>query len=198
MTSAVLSFLLRRHRRHGFSSPGILTRYLSTASPQSQEPDSKPHPATSSLSARLSFVFDHLDSLDREREAKDQALQRLRSWNQSHPPQPSVSTSDPPLEDKEKEESVADVFKRDVELVHPWPEWIELMERLAGQKYFELGMKPKDEEQFAKDVGIDLSGIRDDTGYDFSRDWITVRNACMNFGRDRFDILRYTCFLIIL
>lgn len=93
---------------------------------------------------------------------------------------------------------MADVFKRDVELVHPWPEWIELMERLAGQKYFELGMKPKDEEQFAKDVGIDLSGIRDDTGYDFSRDWITVRNACMNFGRDRFDILRYTCFLIIL
>ncbi|KAH7654976.1 Ran binding protein zinc finger-like protein, partial [Dioscorea alata] len=168
----------------------ILTRRLSTASSQPQEPDSKPHPASSSLSARLSFVFDHLDSLDREREAKDQALQRLRSWHQSHPPQPLVSTPDPPLEDKEKEESVADVFKRDVELVHPWPEWIELMERLAGQKYFELGTKPKDEEQFAKDVGIDLSGIRDETGYDFSRDWITVRNACMNFGRDRFDILR--------
>ncbi|KAM0951099.1 putative Zinc finger, RanBP2-type [Dioscorea sansibarensis] len=189
MTSAFLSFLLRRHRRHSFSSPRILTRGLSTASPQPQDPNSNPHPATSSLSARLSFVFDHLDSLDRERQAKDQALQRLRSWHQSHPPQPSVLTPDPPLEDKE-EESVADVFKRDVELVHPWPEWIELMERLAGQKYFELGTKPKDEEQFAKDVGIDLSGIRDGTGYDFSRDWITVRNACMNFGRDRFDILR--------
>ncbi|KAJ0976226.1 hypothetical protein J5N97_018191 [Dioscorea zingiberensis] len=187
MASAFLSLLFRR-RRHGFSSPRILTRRVSTTAPQPQEADSKPHPATSSLSARLSFVFDHLDSLDREREAKDQALHRLRSWHQSHPPEPSVP--DPPLEERGKEESIADVFKREVELVHPWPEWIELMERLAGQKYFELGTRSNDEDQFAKDVGIDLSSIRDETGYDFSRDWITVRNACMNFGRDRFDILR--------
>ncbi|KAJ0976200.1 hypothetical protein J5N97_018165 [Dioscorea zingiberensis] len=187
MASAFLSLLFRR-RRHGFSSPRILTRRVSTTAPQPQKADSKPHPATSSLSARLSFVFDHLDSLDREREAKDQALHRLRSWHQSHPPEPSVP--DPPLEERGKEESIADVFKREVELVHPWPEWIELMERLAGQKYFELGTRSNDEDQFAKDVGIDLSSIRDETGYDFSRDWITVRNACMNFGRDRFDILR--------
>lgn len=74
-------------------------------------------------------------------------------------------------------------------MVHPWPEWIEMMERLAQQNYFDL--RRTDEARVAENVNIDLSGIKDELGFDFSRDWITVRNACMNFGRDRFDILRY-------
>jgi hypothetical protein len=37
---------------------------------------------------------------------------------------------------------------------------------------------------------MDLLEVSEDAGFDFSRDWTTVKNACMNFGRDRFDILK--------
>lgn len=84
--------------------------------------------------------------------------------------------------------SVADVLRREVELVHPWPEWIELMERLAQQRYFDLG--EPDEGCVASAVPMDLSEVAEEVGFDFSRDWTTVKNACMNFGRDRFDILK--------
>jgi hypothetical protein len=37
---------------------------------------------------------------------------------------------------------------------------------------------------------MDLLEVSEDAGFDFSRDWTTVKNACMNFGCDRFDILK--------
>lgn len=86
------------------------------------------------------------------------------------------------------DESVRDVLRKEVELVHPWPEWIELMERLAQQNYFDF--RRTDEERVAENLSIDLSRIKEEVGFDFSRDWTTVRNACTNLGRDRFDILR--------
>lgn len=87
--------------------------------------------------------------------------------------------------------SMEEVLRREVELVHPWPEWIELMERLAQQKYFDLGRSGgADEGTVAAAVPMDLSEVSEDAGFDFSRDWTTVKNACMNFGRDRFDILK--------
>lgn len=87
--------------------------------------------------------------------------------------------------------TMRDALRREVELVHPWPEWIQLMERLAQQKYFDAGRIEKTEEVVAEDAGIDLSSVREEIGFDFSRDWTTVRTGVMNFGRDRFDILRY-------
>lgn len=87
--------------------------------------------------------------------------------------------------------SVAEVLRREVELVHPWPEWIELMDRLAQQKYFDLGgTGGADEGCVAAAVPMDLAEVTQETGFDFSRDWTTVKNACMNFGRDRFDIIK--------
>ena len=90
--------------------------------------------------------------------------------------------------------SMEEVLRREVELVHPWPEWIELMERLAQQRYFDLGRAGgADEASMAAAVPMDLSEVSEEAGFDFSRDWTTVKNACMNFGRDRFDILKYVC-----
>lgn len=87
--------------------------------------------------------------------------------------------------------SMEEVLRREVELVHPWPEWIELMERLAQQRYFDLGRAGgADESSMAAAVPMDLSEVSEEAGFDFSRDWTTVKNACMNFGRDRFDILK--------
>ena len=111
-----------------------------------------------------------------------------------------------------------EVLCREVELVHPWQEWIKLMERL--HRYFDIGRAGgADEASMATVVSMDLSDISEEArfgilkyvcssllgcycwrtevseeaGFDFSRDWTTVKNACMNFGRDRFDILKYVC-----
>ncbi|KAL0449540.1 UNVERIFIED_CONTAM: hypothetical protein Slati_1510400 [Sesamum latifolium] len=82
--------------------------------------------------------------------------------------------------------------KKEVELVHPWPEWIELMERLVQQNYFDH--RRKDEDGMIEGLGFDLSGAatEDHKGLDFTRDFRTVQAAVVNFGRDRFDILRFS------
>ncbi|KAG0501599.1 hypothetical protein HPP92_001671 [Vanilla planifolia] len=179
-----------------------ILRYLSAAVP-STSPEPKP-----SLSARLSLVFDQIDALERQRDiaAKDEALQRIRAWRQTKDPitPHSPSPSSVPVtainggsglgdaqvtDDKDLSNfGMRDIFRREVEVVHPWPEWIELLERLAGQNYFDY--RRVEEEHIAANVGIDLSGVRDEVGLDLSRDWAAVRTACMNFGRDRFDILK--------
>jgi len=55
---------------------------------------------------------------------------------------------------------------------HPWPEWITFVDRLKTKGYF-----TKDTE--------------DDTVY---QEMILVKDACLSFARDRYDVLRYTIF----
>ncbi|CAA6669077.1 unnamed protein product [Spirodela intermedia] len=161
----------------------------------------------------MSFVFDQIDAMERMRGAKDEALDRIRAWRQTKKQQeeghdgadgemngPGIADSATASERAgsqmvvEKgtgllvEEGGRSLFKKEVELVHPWPEWIELMERLMSQNYFDH--RRFDENQMVKNLPIDLSGVVEDVGFDFTRDWSTVRTACLNFGRDRFDILR--------
>lgn len=80
-------------------------------------------------------------------------------------------------------------MKEVVELVHPWPEWIELMEVLAKQNYFDLRRRRADDDELSE-VKEEDQDADADASVDLSREWLTVRNACMNFGRDRFDIIR--------
>jgi hypothetical protein len=89
--------------------------------------------------------------------------------------------------------SMAEVSKKEVQLVHPWPEWIELIEILAKQNYF--GLRRADKQHVADDVAINLSEVKD-ISLDLSRYWLTGRNKFMNFSRDRFDIIRYYDMLI--
>lgn len=80
-------------------------------------------------------------------------------------------------------------MRKEMEVVHPWPEWIELMERLVKQNYFDH--RRKDEDKMVKDLGFD-DVVEDDidVGIDFN-DFKTVQTASLNFGKDRFDILRF-------
>lgn len=83
--------------------------------------------------------------------------------------------------------------KKEVELVHPWPEWIELMERLVQQNYFDHRRKAGD--KLVESLGLDVQRVgNDDDGdgveIDFN-DFRTVQVACLNFGKDRFDIMRF-------
>ncbi|KAL3516080.1 hypothetical protein ACH5RR_022982 [Cinchona calisaya] len=153
----------------------------------------------------MSFVFEQIDAIEKERSQKDQTLQRIRAWRESKKQQPSPELSPGPavVEPSEKEVDlkkdenegnnaavgISDGSKlREVELVHPWPEWIELMERLVEQNYFDH--KRKDEEGMMENLGFNLSEMVEEEGFDFTRDFKTVQTAVLNFGRDRFDILR--------
>lgn len=78
-------------------------------------------------------------------------------------------------------------------MVHPWPEWIQLMERLVHQNYFDH--RRTDEDRMVQDLGFDASEVvadvdDDAAGFDFTKDFKSVHTACLNFGKDRFDILR--------
>ncbi|KAK1566949.1 hypothetical protein Q3G72_006411 [Acer saccharum] len=68
------------------------------------------------------------------------------------------------------------------------------MERLVKQNYFDH--RRKDEEKMVRGLGFDddlvvveENGGGDDVGVDFN-DFKIVQTACLNFGKDRFDILR--------
>lgn len=87
-----------------------------------------------------------------------------------------------------------------VELVHPWPEWMELMEVLVKQNYFDHRRQRDDDdgeedEMMVKSLGIDVpsspsSSSSSNVGAALFQDFRAVQNACVNFGKDRFDILR--------
>ena len=53
---------------------------------------------------------------------------------------------------------------------HPWPEWINFVDRLKTKGYF-------------------TKNIEDDTVY---QEMNVVKDACLSFARDRYDVLRYT------
>ncbi|XP_059652431.1 uncharacterized protein LOC132299684 [Cornus florida] len=198
-------FLSHRLAPKNFPSLSFLQSNSTSTSNNTTTTSSDPNKPTS-LSARLSFVFDQIDAIEKERSEKDETLQRIRAWRESKKNKNNEDTknlgSDSPelgsselkstgldsgeLEAKKNEER-GGLMKKAVELVHPWPEWIELMERLVHQNYFDH--RRKDEDKMIEDLGFDMSQVAEE-GIDFMRDWKTVQTACINFGKDRFDILR--------
>ncbi|XP_028770892.1 uncharacterized protein LOC114728187 [Neltuma alba] len=184
---------------------------LLTSKPYSTSQDSAADPKPTSLSARLSFVFDQIDAIEKERDQKHQTLQRIRAWRESkktqlppndangpeseigsaanvNPNPADAGLAESKLEATREEERHGELAKKDVELVHPWPEWIELMERLVQQNYFDH--RRRDEDKLVHDLGFDCAGLADDEGFEFTKDFKSVQTACLNFGKDRFDILR--------
>jgi hypothetical protein len=87
------SLLLRRRRP--IAAPSLLRlliRRSFASSPSNPPSPSAANPASSkppALSARLTFVFDQLDALDRSRSsdlsARDAALRRIQSWRRPPP-----------------------------------------------------------------------------------------------------------------
>ncbi|XP_058076821.1 uncharacterized protein LOC131225316 [Magnolia sinica] len=197
----LLQSLLLKTRPFIFPSHGCYctsSRRAFSSSPSSilqpeTPPASHPDPKTT-LSARMSFVFDQIDTIERERAGKDEALQRIRAWREKKQQRADSRLLDAAAVGSvpEATEKKVNLFSttKEVEVVHPWTEWIELMERLVGQNYFDH--RRKNEDQMVEDVlQVDGSGLGfAEEGFDFTRDWTTVRTACLNFGRDRFDILR--------
>ncbi|KZV52375.1 hypothetical protein F511_32598 [Dorcoceras hygrometricum] len=194
ITKALPPFLSHSSNATPFSS-------LSAAADSAHHSNSTPEPT--SLSARMSFLFQQIDEIDKQRQEKDQTLQRIRDWRETKKQQdaPAPTSADSHVSDSLKEldsELVkteglmsATNEKMELELVHPWPEWIELMERLVQQNYFDH--RRKDEDGMMRGLGFDMSEVdiqEKGKGLDFTRDFDSVRTAAVNFGKDRFDILR--------
>ena len=59
-----------------------------------------------------------------------------------------------------------------VQISHPWPEWVDLMECLLRRGYFESNGNPF------------RNGEMGPKGSNY------IRTACLNFARDRFDLIR--------
>ncbi|KAJ6354056.1 hypothetical protein OIU76_002979 [Salix suchowensis] len=92
-----------------------------------------------------------------------------------------------------EESCLIELKRKKVELVHPWPEWIELMERLVQQNFFYPSRKVAD--NMVESTGLDVSGVGnesdgDGVGIDFNN-FRAVQTACINFGKDRFDIFSF-------
>ncbi|KAL2345685.1 hypothetical protein Fmac_006970 [Flemingia macrophylla] len=148
----------------------------------STTPDSNAKP--SSLSARLSFVFDQIDAIEKERSQKHETLQRIRAWRESKDTPPPQNDAQPVQSPPEPPPTPPP--KKELEFVHPWPEWIQLMQILVHQNYFDH--KRRDEDRLIQDLGFHPPEVAE--GFDFTNDFKSVQMACLNFGRDRFDVLR--------
>ncbi|KAJ0094858.1 hypothetical protein Patl1_15513 [Pistacia atlantica] len=62
-----------------------------------------------------------------------------------------------------------------VQISHPWPEWVDLMECLLKKRYFDGDGNP-------------FNSKSDELG---SKEANCIRTACLNFARDRFSLIRY-------
>lgn len=186
-----LNHLLRRGHNNYTKPLSYFSRCFSSFPTSEEKDQSTPPLKPSSLSSRMSFIF---DQIDKQRQEKDQSLQRIRSWHQSK----SAPIHEEPPDSVEVVESelpinkapVSDcVVSKEVELVHPWREWIELMERLVEQNYFDH--KRMDEEGMMERLDLpEAMPVENEGGVQFVRDFKSVQTAMVNFGTDRFDILR--------
>ncbi|KAG2276950.1 hypothetical protein Bca52824_059505 [Brassica carinata] len=191
----------------------FLVKPLSTSAQSNPNNSSSPeenHKPSSSLSSRLSFVFDQIDAIEKRHSEQDETLERIRAWRQSkqQPPPAAAALRRDPDPEKSESESVGDnerpeeltqsVLSKEngvVELVHPWPEWMELMEVLVKQNYFDHRRQRdgdddgEDEVMMVQSLGIDVPSSSN-VGAALFQDFRAVQNACVNFGKDRFDILR--------
>ncbi|URD80741.1 Zn-finger in Ran binding protein [Musa troglodytarum] len=64
-----------------------------------------------------------------------------------------------------------------VEVSHPWPEWVQLMEHLLRKGYLDHSALRVDDASSSSSLSA-------------SKDSNLIRTACLNFARDRFDIIR--------
>ncbi|CAI8602847.1 unnamed protein product [Vicia faba] len=109
------------------------------------------NPKPSSLSAHLIFFFDQIDTIEKEHSQKHETLKRIQAWLDSKNSQNEITepvwepiTAALSNEEAEMNSEPVELVKKEVELVHLWLEWTQLMDRLVYQNYFDHRRKDKD------------------------------------------------------
>lgn len=72
---------------------------------------------------------------------------------------------------------------------HPWPEWITFVDRLKAKGYF-VELPAKNESEGTTDAGT----AGPETLY---KDISLLKDACLSFARDRYDVFKYVCYCIL-
>ncbi|GLJ53753.1 hypothetical protein SUGI_1147060 [Cryptomeria japonica] len=224
MGIAKLALLLAKnnsnHLLKSIAAPsyGYLTRTIATNAAEENPPNNIQEEG---LGARLSFVVQALENIQKQKTDKLASHEKLRAWRERHTG--ILSSSDSTSNNTSIEGSVEGrvQIEKDLtaagqgfdnqlivpassgEIVHPWPEWIDLIERLAKQRYFDKTRFRKEDEDY--DILENLSAgecsssvsHKDDENlaalngdFDVFKDINSVRKAFLDFGRDRYDILR--------
>lgn len=86
---------------------------------------------------------------------------------------------------------------------HPWPEWVSFVDKLKSKGYFVETPRKSEEEK--EEISHSSSSGHDDMGNDvvssssideqIYRDMNLLKDPCLSFARDRFDIFKYENFL---
>ncbi|KAJ0075260.1 hypothetical protein Patl1_34346 [Pistacia atlantica] len=124
----------------------------------------------------MSFIFEQIDQIEKQKHENDETLQRIRAWRQSKQQQNQETVTTRKVQNPEVISSVKEsrerysaekqvLVRNEVELVHPWLEWIELRERLVKQNYFDH--RRKDEDKMVKDLGFEDGVEESDVGIEF-------------------------------
>ncbi|KAL4586742.1 hypothetical protein LXL04_011386 [Taraxacum kok-saghyz] len=87
---------------------------------------------------------------------------------------PSSNTIKTPIQDTPKTAEQVDAETLSIENLHPWPEWVVLMQKLMKNGYLDVVSNP-----FRNGELIDGKACNQ------------IRTACLNFARDRPDLMSY-------
>eukprot|EP01018_Ginkgo_biloba_P036059 Gb_05351 [translate_table: standard] len=165
-------------------APASFYRTLTSAQPSSNPPEDyhdclDKFKEIEGLGARLSSVVREIEIIEKKKNALE------------HQTIPQDSREGAGIEatklSKNEEEKDAWSSSTQVEISHPWPEWIELVDRLVQGNYFSARRSHEDDDNdddddtFNGSVGQNIGNVKILKG---------LRNACQRFGRQRFDILR--------
>lgn len=156
-------------------------RTLSSAQSSPNTPQEPQNPNEKSnqidwLGPRLTSVVKELQNIERKQN------QLEASEGAGNDSAKLTDSSDDEVEEMERRAS-----STQVEICHPWPEWIEFVDRLVEGQYFSLrranvGEANDDDDDVVDDVrGGNEEDVRVLKG---------LRSACKRFGRERFDIIR--------
>lgn len=112
----------------------------------------------------------HLHNRRPETTTSDPAI--VDEVDELHPSKPPEQRTQSAKETSQKFQPRGSKELPSVQISHPWPEWVQLMELLLKRGYFEgIGIPFRNGEMGGKESN-------------------QIRTACLNFARDRFDLIR--------
>ncbi|OEL32686.1 hypothetical protein BAE44_0006294 [Dichanthelium oligosanthes] len=82
----------------------------------------------------------------------------------------------------------ADPAEAAVSASHPWPEWSEFLDKLRAKGYFQQAVRAGEGAAGDGEAAASDSAVGSEDTYPF-RDLNRVKNACLKFARERYDLL---------
>lgn len=171
-----------RHLRWPVRAPGLSWHRTLCSSQSSQNYPQKPQDHSVKKTNEIDWLGVRLSSVVNDLQIVEQKQNKLEVSEGAGIDSAKLTDSG----DDDEEEKGGQASSAQVEICHPWPEWIELVDRLVEGKY--LSPKGANEGEANDDVDV-ADEVRGGNEEDV-RVLKSLRSACKRFGRERFDIIR--------